>query len=146
YLEGHTSVARFKCGRGGRRNRKIPGASTAGTERAGDRVENCRTRIAEVASNRLRNLWWLKLRRITKLPHDLDHGALSTLGRNARRGQQIHAFLLIQRTDDNLKLWIGKHTSQPKNSWRHAGRAHRREKQRINRIRADGKISAPVTS
>ena len=70
------------------------------------------------AADSLRNLRRLKLSRIAELTHDLDDGALSALGGNARRGKQIDAFLLIKRSDHNLKLRIGQQTANAENSRR----------------------------
>jgi hypothetical protein len=56
----------------------------------------------------------IKLRRIPKFTHDLNHGALAALGGDARRGEKIDAILLVQRPNDDLELRIGETSKQVK--------------------------------
>src|SRR2546423_722078 len=78
-----------------------------------DRGRGC---AATASSLDVRNFWFGKLRRITKFADDLDDRALAAFGCNFWSRQQIDSFLLIQRTNDELKLRISKNAGESKNS------------------------------
>ena len=105
-LQGHPGVARFKISRSRRSDGECRCSSICPQNPTGHPC--CRP-----LSGILRRI---KLRRITKFAHDLDHGALAALGRDARRGEQIDALLLVQRPDDDLKLRIGENSAQGRRS------------------------------
>src|SRR5262249_26976252 len=81
-----------------------------------------------------------------ELADDFDHGALAALGRYARRGEQIHAFLLVQGANGELELRIGedaRYRGDSRSAERIPGEA---EKQGIDRICADREITAAIAS
>ena len=84
---------------------------------------------------------------VTKFSDDFDDGALSALGGHAWRRKEIDAFLLIQRPNDNLKLWIGEHARQSKDSRGHASSLPEAWHQKgVERVRGNRKIAAAVSA
>jgi len=59
------------------------------------------------------------------------------------RGEQIDAFLLVQRTNDDLKLWIRHNAGKAENSRRDCGPTGAK-KQCIERVGTYGEITAAV--
>ena len=94
----------------------------------------------------IRNLRRIELRRVTEFAHDLDHGALAALGRDARGGEKIDAFLLVQRADDDLELRVGEDAAQAEDAGRERAGARDAEEERIDRVRADGEIAAAIAA
>ena len=97
-----------------------------------------------VATGAIGNFRRIKLRRITKFPHDLDHGALAALGRDARRGEQIDALLLVQRPDHDLELRIGEDSAQAEEARGERAGARNAKEKRVNRIGGDRQIAAAI--
>src|SRR5205823_4465700 len=56
------------------------------------------------------------------------------------------SFLLVERTNDELKLRIGKHAAQPENSRGQRSRTRYAEEKRIDRVRVDGEIAAAIAA
>ena len=86
-----------------------------------------------------------KLRRIAKLADDFDDGALTALCCHPRRGEQIDTFLLVERANDDLKLWVRHNAGKAENSRRDRRRTGAK-KQCIDRIGTDSEVTAAVAS
>ena len=129
-LQSDADIARFETGRRGRSNGH-------GTRPA---------RLAIGAADGVRNLWRIELGRITEFAHDLDHGALAALGRDARRGEKIDALLLIQSPHHHLELRVGKDSTQTEDPGSKRTRAGNSEKERVQCIGRDREIAATIAT
>ncbi len=87
----------------------------------------------------------IELRRVTKLAHNLDDRALSALGRDPRRREEVNALFLIERADDHLKSGIGKDPGEAENRRRDlASSSGGPEEQGVNRVGVNPELSAAI--
>ena len=82
--------------------------------------------------------------RIAKFANNFDDSALAALRCYFWRGEKIDTFLLVQRANDELKLWIGEQAGNTENPGRDRTHAAGREQQRVDRICTDGQVTAAI--
>src|SRR4029077_7871940 len=90
-----------------------------------------------------RNLRRCILRCIAKFAHNLDDGALTTFCCHPWRGKQIDTFLLVERANDDLKLWVRHNAGKTENSRRDRWSTSAK-KQCIERVGTNSEVTAAV--